>query len=108
MVTGKRRGDTVIAHISCELDQHSAGEVRARLEALIQDERVKRLEIDLSGMTFMDSSGIGVLLGRYKTLQRRSGMLAVCNPSPHVDRILRLSGLYQIIERQNAPGEAGQ
>ena len=47
----------------------------------------------------MDSSGIGVILGRYRTLSRRSGSLAVRNPSPQVDRLFHLSGLYQIVEK---------
>ena len=47
----------------------------------------------------MDSSGIGVMLGRYRQLARRGGTLAVRGASPQVDRIFRMSGLYQVIEK---------
>ena len=53
----------------------------------------------MSGLTFMDSSGIGVVLGRYKTLSRRGGTVAVRQPTPHVNQIFRMSGLYQIVEK---------
>ena len=91
--------DTVTVQIEGELDHCSAERVRASLDALIEDVRVKRLGIDLQHLTFMDSSGIGVILGRYRTLSRRSGSLAVRNPSPQVDRLFHLSGLYQIVEK---------
>ena len=52
----------------------------------------------MQGVSFMDSSGIGVLIGRYRTLSRSGGRMAVCNMSPHVERIFQLSGLQRIIE----------
>ena len=91
--------DTVTVQIEGELDHCSAERVRASLDALIEDARVKRLVIDLGRLTFMDSSGIGVIIGRYRTLSRRSGSVAVRNPSPQVDRLLQMSGLYQIVEK---------
>ena len=93
------KGDTVTVYLDGELDHHTAKGVRAELEALIESPRVKRLFLDLSGLTFMDSSGIGVVLGRYKTLSRRGGTVAVRQPTPHVNQIFRMSGLYQIVEK---------
>ena len=93
------RGDTVTVFLTGELDHHSAKDIRAELEALIANPRVKHLVLDLKGLTFMDSSGIGVVLGRYKTLSQRGGMVAVREPGPHVNQIFRLSGLYQIVEK---------
>ncbi len=100
MVKARRNGNTVCARIEGELDHNSASTVRGDLDALIADERVKALEIDLSGLAFMDSSGIGVLLGRYKEMARRGGKMALIGPSAHIDRILQLSGVYQIMERR--------
>lgn len=57
------RRETVTVQIEGELDHFSAERVRAMLDALISDAHVKRLVIDLSKLTFMDSSGIGVMLG---------------------------------------------
>lgn len=93
------RRETITVQIEGELDHFSAERVRAMLDALISDAHVKRLVIDLSKLTFMDSSGIGVMLGRYRHMARRGGTLAVRGVSPQVDRIFRMSGLYQIIEK---------
>ena len=93
------RRETITVQIEGELDHCSAERVRATLDALIADPHVKRLVIDLEKLTFMDSSGIGVMLGRYRQLARRGGALAVRGASPQVDRIFRMSGLYQVIEK---------
>ena len=58
-------GDRLTARIKGELDHHSAAQARAQLDALLTDERIRELRIDLRGLTFMDSSGLGVILGRY-------------------------------------------
>jgi len=91
--------DTVTVQLEGELDHASADRVRASLDALIADPGIRRLVIDLKRLTFMDSSGIGVIIGRYRTLSRRNGSLAVRGASPQVDRIFQMSGLYQIVEK---------
>ena len=91
--------DTVTVQLEGELDHCSAERVRASLDALIADRRVKRLVIDLNRLTFMDSSGIGVIIGRYRTLSRRNGSVAIRGANPQVDRIFQMSGLYQIVEK---------
>lgn len=91
--------DTVTVQLEGELDHYCAERIRASLDALIADPGVKRLVIDLSRLTFMDSSGIGVIIGRYRTLSRRNGSVAVRGASPQIDRIFKMSGLYQIVEK---------
>lgn len=86
-------------YLSGELDHHSASQIRQELDALIRDSRARRLVLDLSSLTFMDSSGIGVILGRYNQMARRGGSLAVRKPSSQINRIFDLSGVYQIVER---------
>ena len=93
------RRETMTEQLEGELAHCSAARVRATLAALIADPHVKRLVVDLEKLTFMDSSGIGVMLGRYRQLARRGGTLAVRGASPQVDRIFRMSGLYQVIEK---------
>ena len=61
-------GDRLTARIKGELDHHSAAQARAQLDALLTDERIRELRIDLRGLTFMDSSGLGVILGRYRVI----------------------------------------
>ncbi len=91
--------DTVTVQLEGELDHCSADRIRASLDALIADQGIKRLVIDLKKLTFMDSSGIGVIIGRYRTLSRRNGSVAVKGANPTVERIFQMSGLYQIIEK---------
>ena len=91
--------DTVTVQLEGELDHCSADRVRASLDALIAEPSIRRLVIDIRKLTFMDSSGIGVIIGRYRTLSRRKGSVAVRGASPAIDRIFQMSGLYQIIEK---------
>ena len=93
------RGQTLTVYLSGELDHHSASQIRQELDALIRDSRARRLVLDLSSLTFMDSSGIGVILGRYNQMARRGGSPAVRKPSSQINRIFDLSGVYQIVER---------
>ena len=94
----ERRKSTVTAHITGELDHCSAPGIRRELDRLINDPDVRHLVLDLKGMSFMDSSGIGVILGRYRTLAQRGGTVAVRNMNAHVEKIFLLSGMNQIIE----------
>lgn len=88
-----------VVQIQGELDHHSAPALAKRLDALLSQHPVEELRLDLKTLSFMDSSGIGVLLGRYKRLHAKGGILSVCNPNATVDRIFRLSGLYQIVPK---------
>jgi stage II sporulation protein AA (anti-sigma F factor antagonist) len=100
MLEHARQKDTLTVRLRGELDHHSAEQVRADLDELLADERVLHLIVDMKELTFMDSSGIGVLIGRYRTLARRGGTLEVGNMTPHVQRIFQLSGLHQIIKNR--------
>lgn len=99
MLTHERRRGTVTVQLSGDLDHNTAAQIRNDLDALIADPAVNRLVLDLSGLQFMDSSGIGMMIGRYKTMIRRGGSIAVRTGSSQVDRLMELSGLYQIIEK---------
>ena len=90
-------GDRLTARIKGELDHHSAAQARAQLDALLTDERIRELRIDLRGLTFMDSSGLGVLLGRYKELGKWQGKMLAFGLQPVVEKMFRLTGLNQLI-----------
>ena len=99
MIKHSARGDTVTVALEGELDHHSAQSVRAELESLIASPHVRHLVLDLGKLSVMDSSGIGVVLGRYKTLAKRGGSVSVRSPNAHVNRIFAMSGLYQLVEK---------
>ncbi len=83
--------------ISGELDHHTAQAVRRKLDDAIEKEGVRDIVLDFKNLRFMDSSGIGVLLGRYKLLKKKGGKIYVKNISRQVDKIFTISGLYQVL-----------
>ena len=94
-----REHSTLIVRIETELDQRAAGQIRGELDGLLRDPMIRHLVLDLSGITFMDSSGIGLIIGRYKLLAKRGGSVSVKNADARVNRIFEMSGLYRIVDR---------
>lgn len=80
-----------------ELDHHVSNQLREEADLLIDAYHVKKLIFDFSNTEFMDSSGIGVLIGRSRNLEFGGGRVIATNLSPRVKQIFRLSGLYQMI-----------
>ena len=97
------KGNTLYASLSGELDDHSAPAVRNELEKRLEDTRIMELALDMSGITFMDSSGLGVVLGRYRTVTRRGGRLRIVGASKYAQRILKMAGIYSLVN--NGGGE---
>ena len=93
------KGDTLTVWLEGELDHHTARQTKEMLTSLLEHGKVKRLVLDMKQLSFMDSSGIGVVLGRYKDLAKRGGSVAVRYPCERIDRIFGMSGIYQIVEK---------
>lgn len=98
-ISAVRRGQRVIVRLGGELDHHSAAEVKQALSQVLRDFTVRELQLDMTNVTFMDSAGLGVVLGRYRTLAARGGKLIVSGVRTSIDRIFRMSGLYALVER---------
>ena len=98
-ITAVRRGARGIVRLSGELDHHSASNVRNTLDLMLRDLTVREMQLDMTQVIFMDSAGLGVVLGRYKTLAARGGKMVVSGVRSSIDRIFRMSGLYALIER---------
>ena len=92
-------GRSMVFRLIGELDEHSAEFVRKRLDASIAECSFDSVIFDLSRLSFMDSTGIGVVIGRYKSIRKQNKPVYVRNPSPTVDKIFRMSGLYEIISK---------
>ena len=90
------RGDHLTAALRGELDHHSAGDLRQKIDAALLRRGCTRLELDLSGLTFMDSSGIGLIMGRYRLLRERHGTLTVTGASPRIESLLRMAGMEKL------------
>ena len=67
------------------------------MEDLLQNQAVRHLILDFSSVSFMDSSGIGMIIGRYKTMKARGGRVSAVGLHPPVDRLFRMAGLHRII-----------
>lgn len=91
--------NTLYIILSGELDEYSAQSVRISLDELFDKSLFKQVIIDLSELDFMDSTGIGVLLGRYKKLKSRNTPIFICNPSTHAEKIFKMTGLYDIMPK---------
>ena len=99
-IHASKKGPRMHARLCGELDHHSAEQARNMLDTMLHAITIRDLTLDLSGVTFMDSAGLGVILGRYRILSLRGGKLTVCGMSSAIDRIFRMSGLYAIVDRQ--------
>ncbi len=97
MLRTQREGDRCLVALSGELDHCCAQKVRRELDALIADPGVRWLILDFRDVPLMDSSGIGVILGRYRQMRERGGQVGVVRMNSHVRRIFRMSGLDRVI-----------
>lgn len=96
----------LVVYMKDELDHHQTIELRERSDKLIERENIKNIIFDFQGVDFMDSSGIGMIMGRYKKVIFIGGKVTVTSVNSSVDRIFRLSGLYKIIGKKNTVKEA--
>ena len=80
-----------------ELDHHCAKMLIASIDNMVDKRGVRRLVLDFEETCFMDSSGIGLILGRQRVMESLGGGIAVKNPSPSVRRILQVAGLSRLI-----------
>ncbi len=91
-------GSVLIIRLKGELDHHTATQLRNLFDKVTNEQKdINHLILNFRDLTFMDSSGLGVILGRYKDIERRKGKMAVCSPNPIINRILEMAGLYKIV-----------
>lgn len=86
--------------LSGELDEKSASQIRSAVDKLIDNTPYDVVVFDLSAVTFMDSTGIGFIIGRYKKAARLGIKLFVQNPNSSADKVLSISGLYSLIQKR--------
>ena len=96
----------LIARITGDLDHHSARYVREQIDDAMRAFFAKHLVLDLSGMAFMDSSGIGVVMGRYNKVRDKGGTIYITGCSEYVKRILDMAGIFTITRREETTADA--
>ena len=94
-------GSVMVAKLSGELDHHGAVAVRTLIDAEICRLSPKRTVLDLGSLDFMDSSGLGLIMGRYALMQRRGGEFLVRSPNERVLKIFKLAGLERMVRIEN-------
>ena len=102
-VTFTHAGDTLIAYLAGEIDHHTAQLLREQIDGQIAGSMPARLVLDFSAVTFMDSSGVGLILGRHRLVRTWGGSVAVQHAPPGIRRMLAIAG----IEAQETDEEGG-
>ena len=97
-ITVTIRKKVLVVSLSGELDHHTAKDVKNLIEEVIKNRGVVNLVFDFTNLTFMDSSGIGVVIGRYKLIRSMGGKVTIVSPARNVSKLLSMSGINKIIE----------
>ncbi|QVK20338.1 anti-sigma factor antagonist [Mycoplasmatota bacterium] len=79
-----------------EMDQHTTENFKLRLIELMDKYSIKNLIFNMKDLSFIDSSGIGLLIGRYNQVKTKDGEIVICELNNNVERVVMLSGLYKI------------
>jgi stage II sporulation protein AA (anti-sigma F factor antagonist) len=100
-------------YLNGDIDDHNAKAIREEIDMQAQTQKPAVLVLNFKDVSFMDSSGIGLVMGRYKLMQSLNGQVKVCNLTPHISKVMRLAGLDRLAEIENIKsyrkgGQAGE
>lgn len=98
-------GSILSIRIHGEIDHHTAAAIRQGIDATLFEKRPAKLILDLSAVSFMDSSGLGLIMGRYSVMKELGGEMTVWNPSPETRAILTLAGMERLVKIAYPQGE---
>lgn len=102
------RGRNLIIFLGEDLDHHNAVYVREMSERYMEKHFIRNVIFDFGGVEFMDSSGIGVIMGRYKQVSYVGGTVRVTRIGKNAERIFKMSGLYKLVQKHDTLEEALQ
>lgn len=94
----KTEGNATVAYLVGEIDHHNAVTARVALDEIIEQTRPIRFGIDLSGVSFCDSSGLGLVMGRMRKCQTVGSSMFIRNPSAAAERMLNIAGMDRILK----------
>jgi stage II sporulation protein AA (anti-sigma F factor antagonist) len=90
-------GRTLTARLSGEIDHHSAAELRQEIDRAVERTWPEYLVLDFNGVTFMDSSGIGLVMGRLRLMKELSGEIMIANASKQIKKVMKFAGLEKLL-----------
>lgn len=93
----EKKGNVLCVRVCGELDHHTSTELKEKTSEIIEREEISHLVLNLDGLTFMDSAGLGMILGRYNQIKDRKGEMIVCSVGDTVGRMFDMSGVFKII-----------
>ncbi len=99
-ITSRASGGALYLYLDGEIDECTVAELRRAADELIDfHAAAKKGFFNLAGVRFMDSTGIGFLIGRYKKIARYGGKMCLENPNVSADKVLAVSGVYTLIPK---------
>ncbi len=98
-------GERLTVKLDGEIDHHSTTKLRTEVDEAIYLHHPRQLVLNFEDVTFMDSSGIGLIMGRYRILHPLGGEIILLHPAPHIKRILRLAGMEKLAVIKNELGK---
>lgn len=90
------KGDVLTALLGGEIDHHTAVDMRKDIDLAIEKNMPSLLVLDFGGVSFMDSSGIGLVMGRYRNIQKNGAKLHISGASPQIGRMMKLGGIERL------------
>ncbi|MBQ8331701.1 MAG: STAS domain-containing protein [Clostridia bacterium] len=103
-----KQGTVLEIALRGEIDHHSAVQIRTEMDELIYEERPSKTVLDLSAIEFMDSSGLGLIMGRYALMKKLGGELTLRNPNPRIVQIFALAGMERMVKIEEDGKEGRQ
>ena len=91
------KGQVLVIHLPKEFDHHNSRDLRYETDLLLAENYVRRMVFDFSRTVFMDSTGIGILLNRYKQMQRSGGSAAIYGANAQIRRVLTIGGVTKLM-----------
>lgn len=99
-------GNTLVAELNGEIDHHAVKGIREKIDEALDNYSANALVFDFSEVTFMDSSGIGMILGRYRKMGEKENKIAISSCSKPIRNILNMAGVFSIIDYYDTKEEA--
>ncbi len=96
MINTDYENNVLTVYLNGEIDHNRATNLRTSIDGQVNALRPKILQLDFSKVSFMDSSGIGLIMGRYRTMGLIGGTLAVINVPDNIGRVISLSGISSL------------
>ncbi len=93
-------GSKMLIRIGDDLDHHTAQELKESIDEMVDKGVVRDIAFDFSTTGFMDSAGIGMIMGRYKKISPLGGEITIVGMNPAIERIIRISGIHKIIRME--------